>query len=146
MTVVVWDGNMLAADRMAVSGGTKYAVQKIFRLPDGSLVGVSGCLPRATAVVEWLKNGAVPSDYPQGGGDAEWVTVLHIRVDGSAVRYEHIGHPIPLLTTPHAIGSGRDYALGAMLASGCGAARAVEIAIELSADCGMGIDSLTLIP
>lgn len=42
MSVIVWDGETLAADRQATCAGLRYTAQKIGRLEDGSLLAWTG--------------------------------------------------------------------------------------------------------
>lgn len=142
VTVVAWDGVTLAADKMAVMAGQKYPVTKIHEV-NGVLVGIAGNLGRGRALVEWLRAGANPETYPRATQDDEWVTMLAVGKDCVVWQYENGPHPIKVERAIHAIGSGRDYAITALLL-GKTAAQSVAIASELSADCGMGCDTLTL--
>lgn len=145
MTVIVWDGKTLAADKRAVSagygGGT---VTKIHRW-EGGLMGFSGDYDLGIAMLDWLRAGASPSQYPQRQRTEDYTAVIVVRRDGTVVRYEREPVPMPFQNVPQAMGSGRDYALAA-IHLGCDARRAVEVACALDVGCGNGIDTLTLEP
>lgn len=108
MTVIAWDGKVLAADRMSHIGGTPLPpMRKIHRLvaPNGK---------QALMLIE----------------QPRWVWY---RSD-NANRWDLLG-----ACSGWAIGSGCDYALGAMEA-GATAQEAVRIASRLDNQCGMGVD------
>lgn len=140
MTVVVWDGITLAADRRAISAGNARPVTKIARIGD-SLVGFSGEFAAFGTMKAWLSAGRDPATYPRRGDDYWW-SCLVIRPDGTIETFESSPYPIINEQTHYAIGSGRDFALAA-LHLGCDAKRAVEVACALSVECGNGIDTLT---
>lgn len=143
MTVIVWDGTTLAADRRACASGFTYSVSKIARI-DGCLVALSGYFGRFGLYKTWLASGRAPDLLPpRPADDREWSQVLVIHRDGLIERFEG-GSSAPIIVeeTWHAMGSGRDYAAAA-LHLGCDAVRAVEVASALSEECGNGVDTLT---
>ena len=144
MTIIVWDGQTLAADKQATNGGLKRTTTKIFRV-DNHLVGISGDLDYAQAMIEWMRNGKTPETFPKHQeDDNKFVGVMVITPDRKIYKYERTTTPIDY--TENAVlclGSGRDFAYGA-LAMGADACRAVSIACDFDINCGMGIDKLTL--
>lgn len=139
MTVIAWDGHTLAADKRAIAVGMVYRVSKIVRRGD-MLIGVAGHLGHGTAVCAWLTNGRDPGKYPPAEkDDRSYCLVVHR--SGLVELFEGTGYPIIVEGPQHAIGSGRDFAMAAMYL-GCDARRAVEVACNLSTDCGNGIDTL----
>jgi len=144
MTVVAWDGEMLAGDKRTNFGGLHGTTTKVHRLPDGSLVGCAGNTAQIAEVVHWLGAGAEPDKMPAIQRDAkECVSALVIRPDGKVLQYENTPHPIRIENKTWAIGSGRDFAMAAMYL-GRGAIDAVAVACVLDSGCGNGIDALTL--
>ena len=140
MTVVAFDGQSLAGDRLAAAGGTPLPrTRKVFwlRAPNGkqALVGFSGGSSYTNAYLNWMNGGPAPVSGP----DEKWSILLieHPRLvwyrSDSANRWDLFG------ATKWAIGSGADYALGAM-AAGKTAADAVRIASRLDVGCGLGVD------
>ena len=142
MTVIAWDGSVLATDKQATSSGLRQTATKLRRI-NGCMCAVTGDWDRAQAVFEWFARGAKPEDYPEfQKNNDDWVGMLVVHPDNKVVKYERVPYPYPIEDTPFAIGSGREYALGAM-AAGCNAVQAVHIASRYDAGCGLGVDWMT---
>lgn len=143
MTIIVWDRKTLAADKQATSGGLRRMVTKIRNI-NGMLCGVSGDWDRAQMMFEWVSDGMQVSKWPefQKTGD-DWVGLLVIKSGGATYKYERA--PVPMLVEDDffAMGSGRDYAYGAM-SMGADAVEAVRVTSLYDVGCGMGIDTLRL--
>lgn len=144
MTIIVWDGKTLAADKQMTNGGLKHKATKIFKI-DGHLVGVTGDFDYAQAMLEWFRNGAKPESFPDHQKeDSKFVGMLVITPNKQILKYERSPYPIDFTECGvTCIGSGRDYAYGALY-MGATAYRAVEAACQYDTHCGMGIDVLTL--
>lgn len=139
MTIVAWDGKTLAADRMTSYGNTpvRRDLPKVFRVRrpgDGRvfLYGACGSSADTYAYWQWLLGKCAQPTFKDLGilmvDDTRQVWVCDER----------------LMWEPHCaqtwgIGSGVDYALGAM-AAGASAREAVLIASRLCNTCGMGVD------
>jgi ATP-dependent protease HslVU (ClpYQ) peptidase subunit len=148
MTVLVWDGKTLAADKQATEGGIKRKVTKIKRCAKGKfkgwLMGGSGPCAQANALMLWFEAGAKEDEFPKYQEDDELGAILTVISPAKDVlRYEYTHVPIVFEEEKFATGSGRDVAYGAM-AMGADARRAVAITCDYMADCGMGIDYLVL--
>lgn len=144
MTCVAWDGKTLAADKRATSNGLISTVTKIYRVGD-LLVGGSGEPAFIGAMLEWIRAGRAPANFPASQRDKDdWQPILVIERGVSPALYERTPHPIRFEQGHVAIGSGRDYARAAMHL-GCTARAAVEVAIALDCGCGNGIDTLELL-
>lgn len=150
MTIIVWDGRVLAADKQSTSVGQKRSVTKMFRTPDGGLVATSGDWDRAQEIIAWAKNGYKPEDCPAFQKESnDFVGALRISPEGRCYKYERSPYPMDFTSevTLHgiyAMGSGRDYAYGAY-GAGCRAPIAmVEIASRNCDSCGMGFDWATI--
>lgn len=141
MTIIAWDGTRLAADKMATSSGVPLTCTKIHRV-HGHLVGLAGDGDACRALLEWARQGYVPSTYPQLAKD-EGPDMLVISPEGTAAVFGKGPYPLELQDKFVAIGCGRDFALAAMYLGRC-AATAVEVACALDIHCGCGIDVLTL--
>jgi ATP-dependent protease HslVU (ClpYQ) peptidase subunit len=130
MTTIATDGRYMAADTLG-SGGShieRHRPVKIERLPGGSIAGCAGTTPRCLHLFQYLR-GEI-NDIPRGVGD-ENAFALVLRPDGTVWKYDADYPTAPHeVGAPAAIGSGKDFAMGAMLA-GASPDRAVEIAIEL---------------
>lgn len=141
MTVIAWDGNCLAADKCAVSGGG--IVRSITKIvAHGSvLYGITGEYDIAAELREWHKTGALPREFPTSARDAK-ATLIVVTKDGVL---HYVSGPYPLLIESKkcAFGSGRDYAEATMYL-GYSAVVAVQTASFFQSDCGNGIDVLRL--
>lgn len=140
MSIAAWDGRTLAVDKMAVNGDHVFMTTKARRLADGTVVAWTGCESAGRGMAKWFENGADPEKYPKEQRDDNlWSRLIVVRPDRTVIYYESLAEPLTVEDDFFAWGSGRDFALGAM-AMGADARRAVEIASQLCATCGMGID------
>lgn len=143
MTVIAWDGVMLAADKRAVNCGLGTGtVTKIHRF-DGGLCAFSGDLDIGMQMVAWVQDGAKPEAFPAHQAEDCAASFMVIRPGGVILAFERTPIPLRFEERQRAMGSGRDYALAAMHL-GCDARRAVEVACHFDTGCGNGIDTLTL--
>lgn len=144
MTVIAWDGLIMAGDKRTNFGGLHATTTKVHRLPDGSLAGCAGNTAQIAEMVHWLAQGADVGKIPASQRDAkECVSMLVVYPNGHLWQYENTPYPIRIENKFWAIGSGRDFAMAAMRL-GRSALDAVALACELDMNCGNGIDALTL--
>jgi 20S proteasome alpha/beta subunit len=144
MTCIAWDGRTLAADKRASIGGYPATVTKIMRTASGELIGASGDLDTARALMAWYCDGAPADSYPDNrNGDYCRAYLMVITREGKIHKYEREPIALPFEDKFAAMGSGRDYALAAMHL-GRTARKAVEVACALDTGCGNGIDTLRL--
>lgn len=135
MTTLAWDGRYLAGDRQATYGTTPVPVTKVFRVGD-IVVGYAGTASSIICHLEWMQAGC-PNPPPDFADDFGCLLVER----GKLYR---VGHTLARerIDMPHwAIGSGADYALGAM-AMGADARTAVEVASRYDIGTGLGVDVL----
>lgn len=143
MSVIVLHEGVMAADskawggRGSVSPGRK---RKLHLLDDGTRVGiVSADLGEPERFLAWYRAGADPAAWT---GDKPSLRALVVKPDGSAHLFDDSAWASgPIESTTFAIGSGGEYALGA-IAMGASAARAVEVAISLDVHSGGPVDEL----
>ncbi len=143
MTTAAFDGICLAADRQRNAPNGKTAVSKI-RLNVGKYAAftAAGQEWAIEEVADWLSKGAKPSKRPTFDGD-DAVHCLMVGKDGNAYAITGKRPTIwPILDKYAAIGSGGDYALGAM-AAGKNSIEAVEIASMFCRNTGLGVDTWT---
>jgi len=140
MTILAWDGRILAADKMALCGDTQKKVTKIFKLsPGGQVVGFTGDLDLGLMLLKWYEAGACPKTFPKERDEKEaWGTLVVVGRDGCFF-YERYGVAIPVENTFMAWGCGREVALGAM-EMGATAMEAVFVASKWVNGCGFGCD------
>jgi hypothetical protein len=143
MTTVAFDGKTLAADNMMVArGGIPIVRTKIYKTTKNSkwkAVGAAGNSYCIVPVVDYIRGVSkkVPEQFPEEEG-----TILLI--DKNNKPWMMNGKQVPIeVCVPFAIGSGGDYALGAM-AAGKTASEAVAIAATLDVNTGKGIDEIII--
>jgi hypothetical protein len=145
MSVVAFRNGRMASDSRAYGGSWQASPgskQKIHRLPDGSLVGLtSGKLGEPDRFLAWLKSGA---DRAEWKGDPPDVRALMVKLDGTLWLADcSLVFSGPITAEFYAIGSGADFALGAM-SHGADAEHAVGVAIALCPHCGGPIHTVDL--
>lgn len=140
MSVIVWDGKTLAADRLAVNGNLKRKTSKIWRHGDMLIAG-AGSAAGIQAMLEWVTAGAERDKFPKLR-DGDDVCLWVVNKNGSMAKWEDSPFPITYHESQWADGSGRDFAYGA-LAMGADAVKAVEVACEYDAYCGGGVETVS---
>jgi ATP-dependent protease HslVU (ClpYQ) peptidase subunit len=143
VTTIVWRSPFLAADRQV---GEIHSCRKIFPLGDGSYLAGAGYYDQCVEVVEWWKAGQKRDALPTFPDDlGEGSSLLLVKADGSAywLTWPYL-RPVPIAEEFVAVGSGSEYALGA-LAAGMGAKRAVEIATRFDPQTGKGVDVVRVV-
>lgn len=143
MSTIAWDGQTLAADSRAYGGrymSSPGSKAKIRRLDDGTRLGcVSSDVGASEQVMDWYAAGCAAfgeSDRPTNFG------LIVVTPDGKLmIANDRFALSGPIDCARYAIGSGGDYALGAM-AMGATAVQAVLIAAELDPHSGAPVLSL----
>lgn len=137
MTTIAWDGEKLAADKAMTWGGTQVSSTKIHTLkhPRWVMFGTAGDGFLCAKFTEYLKGRIEQFDCTN-----ENIGILCIDKDGQPWMLNKEFVPLEV-DTPWAIGTGSDYALGAM-AMGADAELAVEIAMMYDNLSGLGVDVL----
>lgn len=142
MTIIVWDGNTLAADKLSVQGGLCRTITKI-RVINGHLCGIAGSADYGVLLWDWYAKGADIDKYPPNQkDDNNWCSLLVITPRKKILGYDR--SPIPIDFTEnvqYCMGSGAECAYGA-LEHGANAREAVEAAIKYCTGCGNGVDVL----
>lgn len=108
MTTIATDGRSMAGDGQSDVSGTilNGAAAKVTRLSDGSLFGMSGTSWDRTAVTEYLENGGTKPKTDR-------MMALVLRPDGT-ILYFNEKMTQSVIMAPAAVGSGMDFAIGAM--------------------------------
>lgn len=145
MSIVVWDGTSLVADRQATCADMKIECQKIHLLRGltNTIVAFTGNIGEGLVLVDWVRNGQKKEEWPEFQKDNDRWCRLIIVIRNLVVMYETEPMPIPQYGPFNAWGSGRDFAMGA-LAMGANAVEAVEITCRFSTTCGLGFDVFRL--
>lgn len=143
MTTIVWDGKTLAADKQLTDNGIALSTTKIHKFKK-HLLFAAGTYTDVQTLLEWWKNGADPKEYPSSQSIKENLVVFQIiKPDKTLWCVDGQPYPYQIENDRYAVGSGRNYALGAM-SMGADAVKAVEVACEWDLNSGCGIDTLTL--
>lgn len=145
MTTIAWDGRSLAADRRVLAG-TNYMGEaiKITRSPDGRWAGAAGGSAECNQILAWVHNGMKPDELPPSQATDDFCNVLVVYPDGKAELFSKHGYSVAV-KAPFAVGSGSEYARGAM-AAGVDARGAVEIAMRFDMATGDGVDCVEVCP
>lgn len=145
MTVIAWDGHILAGDKRSSSGTLIRTVTKIHRLQQGrGLVGFAGESAHCRQMLAWLNAGENPETIPANQKDKDdWVMTMVIRPDKKIHLFERSAYPFILEQNKYAIGSGRDFAIMAMHL-GKTAREAVILTAMYDSSCGNGVDVLEM--
>lgn len=140
MTTIAWDGKMLAADRRVSYGNcSDHQRTKIYRRGDGALCGAVGQSSRCAAFTRWFLSGE-QGERPAMGEKSDAVHAIIVGADGVLTIHDEAGW-FEVEAQFTAIGSGCDYALGAM-AMGADAGDAVRTAIRFDGLTGGAVDVL----
>lgn len=147
MSVVVWDGKTLAADRQVSDGAMVRTTTKIRAIKTGKfkgyLIGAVGATATANLLMDWFEAGANPSHFPYEYAKSPELgaSLIAITQDKEIWRFDHLPVPIIMEDEEYATGSGREFAYGAM-SMGADAVQACEVACTHSTECGVAIDSI----
>lgn len=141
MTVIATDGKTIAADSLTTFGHERAAAPSQKIIVEGGLVfATSGTASVGQALVKWYISGADPAATPKCH-DEDWGMLV---LDGVEILHFHARSPYPLkVGVPFSLGSGGDYALGAMH-HGASPEEAAAIAIKLCTTCGGEIQSVDI--
>jgi hypothetical protein len=126
LTVIACRNNILAADTASWDGDIKIGrVQKIVRLPDGSLVAACGKASLVWGYTDWLLIGA---EKPADGATEEDFGAIHLTL-GAVCSIDHHYCAVPVEADFYALGSHTEFLYGAM-AAGASAEEAVRFALK----------------
>ncbi len=94
MSVVAFDGNLLAADRAGNFGGCKIPGQKLFLIDEDTAVAFTGSIASAMAMLEWVKHGCKVEQFPDcNKGDDYSRVIICKRSTRSVFMYEKTPYP-----------------------------------------------------
>lgn len=150
MTTIAWDGKFLAADSLMASGDIKRQApfQKLTPSPNGRFVGShSGTVTEEVMkFIGWVRDGSIMQRIVKANGtplkvtkDDDLVCLLFDAQDMIVYEIDEFGAISLSLDAPHAYGSGRRFALGAMLA-GRTAPDSVAITAKLDVYTGLPVE------
>lgn len=146
MTVIVYDGRFLAADKLDACGDLKMPCTKIFEAADGSILSGAGRASSILHLKRWYETGCKVDKWPAEVQEDENGFANLVIANQKGVMWLARGpFLLPLESIPMAWGIGREVAMGAM-AMGANAMEAVEVANKICRDCGFGVDYREVTP
>jgi ATP-dependent protease HslVU (ClpYQ) peptidase subunit len=103
------------------------SITKVFKLPDGSLLGIAGSAGLTDRFKEYIEghHHLEPLNYFDANGEAMQVIYVH-HFNDTVYKFTD-GRLVEIENQYHAIGSGQDFAFGA-LAAGATPQQAIEVA------------------
>lgn len=143
MSVITYRDHVMSADTRAYSGshtpiGSK---NKIHKLANGGLLGVVSNHPGVgEALRDWFNEGADINNPPCGMSLV--FDALYVDPDGDVYFfYDSLYASGPITANYYAVGTGGEYALGAM-ANGADAVTAAQVACALDVMCGQPVTQI----
>jgi hypothetical protein len=143
MTVIAWDGRMVAADSMLEAGGYVYprGTKKLI-LFDGNIYATSGAAGLVKPCMDWVLRNDEPENMPKVT-DPQGYNFMVFMPDGVAHARSN-ANPYPYEPgAPDAWGSGCDFAIGAML-HGADAWDAALVACRANPHCSPPIQAYVI--
>lgn len=138
VTTVAFKEGTMAGDTQITAETTIYRAQKIYKTPDGSLVGGCGAWSKAYQALDWMLNGE-KGDSPKFDG----AQILIARPDGSLWIADDEFPAYPLLDKFIAVGCGAQAAMLAM-SDGSSAVEAIQKVSKLDAHTSSPVQYLSL--
>lgn len=139
MTTIAYKQGLMSADTRVIQGHAIIGdVTKITRRPDGALCGCAGDAVFASLFHAWFLDGCPKALEPERGDSDQAVVVDRRR----KIEVYEAGGSFVLLADYCAIGSGKEFALGAMSISGTTAEDGVMAALRHDPYSGGGIVSI----
>ncbi len=139
MSVIAWDGKIIAADRMCCGNGIALTTTKIVRF-NNEVIAAAGSQDQFAALLYWYKNGAFLDKWPRFQEEEDNWTQLIVASKESVWVYGRYPYKFTHTDKIQAFGAGRELALGAM-SMGANAIEAVRVACKFETSCGRGIDA-----
>jgi len=143
MSIIAWDGKIVAADKQATEGDIRSLCRKLERIR-GAIVATVGDVSHSTKLIKWYRAKGSEADFPKYSAKEDAMLIV-FNDNGQVYEYGATGGKF-LITDPFmAWGTGKDLALGAM-AMGANAKKAAQIACKYNVTCGMGVVSYRIGP
>jgi len=140
MTTVAWDGKTLAADSQVTIGNCRGSGTKLVSNERGYIAAGAGMLGDVLPWLHWVAGGMDEDERPTGLGEDSVLIIVPPR--GAPLWFAGTHIPTKLPRHKFAIGSGSDFAMGAM-AAGADAIDAVKIAADHDVYTGRKVISRT---
>ena len=141
MTTIAYRDGVLAADRRVSDGHSIIGEDRKIVMGYDCLAGAGGRADCCEMFIQWVLAGRPDDDLPDI--EAGQLHAITIEADGQILVWQNIAAPFPITAPFLAVGSGDEFAIGAM-EMGADAKTAVEVASRRDLATGGGIDILTL--
>lgn len=140
MSVIAWDGKVLATDMQGShSSGLIGITPKLRRLKTGNFVAITGDIALCQIAMLWIENGCKPEMWPSVLIEDGWgIVTTRPGYPGAICELSRYPTMEIVYSQYWAWGAGQDLAIGA-LAMGATAVQAVNVACNYSDSCGGGI-------
>jgi len=143
MTTIAYRDGILAGDRQATAGElSSYRFRKVHKRKDGALIGGCGVNSLLHRYTTWFLNGEQGFKPHMGSNPDDDIDVLIVRPDGTVEFHDRFGG-YKIEGKFFAIGSGAEYALGAMQ-FGASARQAISCAAKHDRNTGGGCNFVAL--
>ena len=130
MTIIAYKDGVLAADSEMYWGELRCDYPDKLAIIEGAIIGCSGDIIACRKFVEWFREKGKTPDFEKLKFDA-----IVAYKDGRVESWDQRLYPLPITDEFAAMGSGMDFAIGAM-AHGATARKAAEIAVRFCKSCG----------
>ena len=147
MTTIAFDGKSIAADCQSTYGSFPVKAHKLNHLTYKGHPAVAGCdgtIQEFDPIIEWVKGGCKKKQRPDVEEEKPDFSIMVVTDEGKVFYASNSLFFHDMGKTKWAIGSGADYALGAMEA-GKTAKESIEIAMRLDVNTGLGIDVIDVV-
>ena len=106
MTIVVYDGKHIAADKQLHNGFVKTSMNKLWHCGD-SVYGFAGSLSAVGAFKHWVRNGKDVENFPAAIDTAKDIElyVIEVKKGGTCWLYENCQYPTLMADYPVVIGA-----------------------------------------
>lgn len=130
----------MACDSLCIDGGMRIMCEKIYRMPDGTILGGAGNSAALEAFITARRKGEACTLTEE---DRKNFVAVILHPDGVVMRWDDERAGWKVLDDFHAIGSGAEAAMAAMHL-GASAVKAVEIAKLVNAHTGGPVVSMCI--
>jgi|HubBroStandDraft_6_1064221.scaffolds.fasta_scaffold04429_11 hypothetical protein len=148
MTIIVWRGDEMCCDTGVWASDyvtTHETMDKVIRLPDGSLLGSAGEVWAIQVHAEWARAGFPEDKKPEPPENRDAFGAILVTPNGDAFLIDHKFHREKLDSPFAAEGSHGEFAYACLLA-GCSAAETVALAIKHTSHCAGRVVTHRLVP
>ena len=130
MTLIIWKGNTICADKCVTTGDVGRVANKLVRVGN-SVVAYTGPADFGMSMLAWARNGYIPAEFPSTQRDSDYAILVVAGpsgLGGAVSLFYQTPDNVPQASFG-AVGVGAEFAIGAM-AAGLSAPEAMELALQ----------------